>query len=171
MAAVQRKHRPDKLDIDRRHVVRVPVDKAAMEVLTPGSGLEWTPVVTGDGATVAMISATAQRPPLPTVMAFTKGTPKVLAQNLVPANFPQNQLVTPKQVIFKAPDGMTVHGQLFEPAGRHRPKSPTERSPALFMYTAGHPARCCWAGIIPIITPIHTPSISIWPVRGLWYCR
>ena len=32
---------PDKLDIDRRHVVRVPVDKAAMEVLTPGTGLEW----------------------------------------------------------------------------------------------------------------------------------
>lgn len=106
---------PDKLDIDRRHAVRVPVDKAAMEVLTPGSGLEWMPVVTGDGSTVAMFSATAQRPPLPAVMAFTKGTPKLLGQNLIPATFPQNQLVTPKQVVYKAPDGMTVHGQLFEP--------------------------------------------------------
>ncbi|UFH56426.1 S9 family peptidase [Spirosoma sp. KNUC1025] len=125
---------PDKLDIDRRHVVRVPVDKAAMEVLTPGSGLEWMPVVTGDGSTVAMISATAQRPPLPTVMAFTKGSPKILAQNLVPANFPQNQLVTPKQVIFKAPDGMTVHGQLFEPAGG------AARKPAL-IYVHGGPPR------------------------------
>ncbi|ADB39278.1 S9 family peptidase [Spirosoma linguale] len=126
---------PDKLDIDRRHVVRVPVDKAAMEVLTPGAGLEWTPVVTGDGATIAMISATTQRPPLPTVMAFTKGAPRVLAQNLVPASFPQNQLVTPKQVVFKAPDGMTVHGQLFEPTGGGAGKKPA------LIYVHGGPPR------------------------------
>ena len=125
---------PDKVDGDRRHAIRVPVDKAAMEVLIPGNGLEWTPVVTGDGATVAMISATAQRPPLPTVMAFTKGTPKLLAQNLVPATFPQNQLVMPKQVTFKSPDGMTVHGQLFEPVG-----GPSKK-PAI-VYVHGGPPR------------------------------
>ncbi len=134
---------PDKLDIDRRHVVRVPVDKADMEVLTPGSGLEWMPVITGDGSTVAMISATAQRPPLPTVMAFTKGTPKVLAQNLIPASFPLNQLVTPKQVIVKAPDGMMVHCQLFEPSKKST--SPAERSPAdrgpAIIYVHGGPPR------------------------------
>lgn len=130
---------PDKFDIDRRHVVRVPVDRAAMDVLTPGTGLEWMPVVTGDGATIAMISATAQRPPLPMVMAFAKGTPKVLGQNVVPASFPQNQLVTPKQVVFKAPDGMTVHGQLFEPIG-----SPTDRGPGkkpALIYVHGGPPR------------------------------
>ncbi|NEU68439.1 S9 family peptidase [Spirosoma agri] len=146
---------PDKLDIDRRHVIRVPVDKADPEVLTPGSGLEWTPVVTGDGSTVAMISATAQRPPLPTVMAFTKGTPRVLGQHLIPAIFPQNQLITPKQVTFKSPDGMTIHGQLFEPAAGEASKksvgprparrgpierSPAERSPAL-IYVHGGPPR------------------------------
>lgn len=128
---------PDKLDIDRRHVVRVPVDKAAAEVLTPGAGLEWTPVVTGDGVTLAMISATAQRPPLPTVMAFVAGTPKVLAQNLVPAQFPQQQLVIPKQVTFTAPDGATVHGQLFEPI--RRSGSPAKR-PAI-IYVHGGPPR------------------------------
>src|SRR5205085_2825499 len=47
-------------DIDRRHVVRVPVDRALPEVLTPGLGLEWTPVMTGDNQTIAYISATAQ---------------------------------------------------------------------------------------------------------------
>lgn len=130
---------PDKLDIDRRHAIRVPVDKAAMEVLTPGTGLEWTPVVTGDGATIAMISATAQRPPLATVMAFTKGTPKILGQNLIPANFPTNQLVIPKQVTFKAADGMIIHGQLFEPASGSA-KKPAERSPAL-IYVHGGPPR------------------------------
>ncbi|WP_080055343.1 S9 family peptidase [Spirosoma aerolatum] len=125
---------PDKLDIDRRHAVRVPVDKAAMDVLTPGSGLEWMPVVTGDGSTVAMFSATAQRPPLPAVMAFTKGTPKLLGQHLIPGTFPQNQLVTPKQVVYKAPDGMTVHGQLFEPAGG------SGKKPAI-IYVHGGPPR------------------------------
>ncbi|MCK8490251.1 prolyl oligopeptidase family serine peptidase [Spirosoma sp. RP8] len=125
---------PDKLDIDRRHVIRVPVDKAQMEVLTPGNGLEWTPVVTGDGSTLAMISATAQRPPLPTVMTFAKGTPKVLGQNLIPANFPQNQLVVPKQVTVKAPDGMIVHAQLFEPANG------SAKKPAL-IYVHGGPPR------------------------------
>lgn len=125
---------PDKLDIDRRHVVRVPVDKAQMEVLTPGYGLEWMPVLTGDGSTVAMISATAQRPPLPAVMAFAKGTPTLLGQNLIPASFPQNQLVTPIQVVLKAPDGMTVHGQLFEPAGG------AAKKPAL-IYVHGGPPR------------------------------
>ena len=154
---------PDKLDIDRRHVVRVSVDKADMEVITPGSGLEWTPVITGDGATVAMISATAQRPPLPTVMAFTKGTPKVLAQNLIPASFPVNQLVTPRQVIVKAPDGMMVHCQLFEPSGSSTKKptdrGPTERShrgPPSFTYMVVRHARCCWAGITPTTTRMRT---------------
>ena len=135
---------PDKLDIDRRHIVRVPVDRAAMEVLTPGSGLEWTPVVTGDGATVAMISATAQRPPLPTVMAFTNSRPKVLGQNLIPRQFPQNQLVTPKQVTFKAPDGTTVHGQLFEPAGGPAGRGTAERGPVkkpAIIYVHGGPPR------------------------------
>ena len=108
---------PDKLDIDRRHIVRVPVDKAAMEVITTGSELETYPVITGDGATIALLSASAQRPLLPAVMASTKGTLKLIGQEHIPAAFPTNQLVTPKQVIFKAPDGTNVHGQLFEPAG------------------------------------------------------
>ncbi|GAB3902606.1 hypothetical protein GCM10028803_29570 [Larkinella knui] len=125
---------PDKQDIDRRHVVRVPVDQAAPEVLTPGTGLEWTPVVTGDGSTIALISATAQRPPLPAVMPFSKGTPRLLAQNLISAQFPQTRLVTPKQVIFKAADGVSVHAQLFEPEGV------SAKKPAI-IYVHGGPSR------------------------------
>lgn len=107
---------PDPLDLDRRHVVRVPVDRAAVEVLTPGTGLEWTPVVTGDGAHVAYLSATPERPPLPAVMPFRGGAGRVLSADRIPRDFP-SRLVTPKQVTFRAPDGMTVHGQLFEPPG------------------------------------------------------
>lgn len=126
---------PDRLDLDRRHVVRVPVDRAAMEVVTPGSGLEWTPVVTGDGGTLAFISATPQRPPLPAVMPFTGGAPRLLAADRIPKDFPADRLVTPRQVTFTAPDGVTVYGQLFEPPG-----GATARKPAV-IYVHGGPPR------------------------------
>ncbi len=125
---------PDKLDIDRRHVARVPVDKAVMEVLTPGAGLEWTPVLLGDNKTVAMLSATAQRPPLPAVMPFGTVIQKLIGENLIPAGYPQNQLVTPRQVTFNAPDGTTVYGQLFEKAGG------STKKPSL-IYAHGGPSR------------------------------
>jgi len=103
----------DPLDVDRRHVVRVPVGRAAPEVLTPGAGLEWTPVVTGDGATVAFIGAAAQRPPVPAVMPFAGGASRLLGADRIPADFPAAQLVTPRQVVIHAPDGVAVHAQLF----------------------------------------------------------
>jgi dipeptidyl aminopeptidase/acylaminoacyl peptidase len=121
-------------DIDRRHIVKVPVDKAEPVVLTPGKGLEWTPFTTGDGKYVVYISATAQRPPLPTVMPISDGKPQVLAEDRVPADFPVSHLVTPKKVVFKAPDGVEVHGQLFETAG-----GPTKK-PAI-VYVHGGPPR------------------------------
>ena len=101
-------------DIDRRHIVKAPVDRQAPQVLTPGRGLEWTPVVTGDGNTIAFISATAQRPPLPAVMAANGGSARLLAEDRIPSTFPTNALVIPKSVTFKAGDGVTVYGQVFE---------------------------------------------------------
>lgn len=104
-------------DLDRRHLVKVPVDKAEPVVITPGKGLEWTPFVTGDGKYIACISATAQRPPLPTVMPADGGKPDVLAQDRIPTDFPSAQLVVPKKVVYKAPDGIEIHAQLFESSG------------------------------------------------------
>lgn len=124
----------DPLDIDRRHVVKVPVDKATMQVLTPGAGLEWTPAVLGDGKSVALISATAQRPPLPGLVSFNGGPIRLLAQERLAATYPSQQLVTPKQVVFKSPDGVTIHAQLFEKQGG------TEKKPAI-VYVHGGPPR------------------------------
>ncbi len=101
-------------DIDRRHVVKVPVDKADPVVVTPGKNLEWTPFVTGDGKYIAHLSATAQRPPLPAVIAATGGKSQLLAEDRIPAGYPSGQLVTPKKVVYKAPDGVEIHGQLFD---------------------------------------------------------
>ena len=102
-------------DIDRRHIVRVPIDRAAPEVLTPGTGLEWAPAFMGDGNAIAFIGATAQRPPLPAVLAQSRGITWIGADR-IPADFPTAQLVTPRKVVFMSPDGMEVHGQLFDAA-------------------------------------------------------
>ncbi|MBX5479848.1 MAG: S9 family peptidase [Pyrinomonas methylaliphatogenes] len=125
---------PDPDDIDRRHIVRVPVDRAAPEVLTPGTGLEWSPVVTGDMQTIALISATAQRPPLPAVMPFNGGSARLLAEDRLPQDFPAKQLVTPKKIVYRAPDGLEIHAQLFMKEGV------SGRRPAI-VYVHGGPPR------------------------------
>jgi len=102
--------------IERRHVFKVPVDRAEPVALTPGAGIEWMPVVTADGGTVAFLGSTAQRPGLPAVVPLAGGTPRSLAADQVPADFPSAALVTPEHVRFAAPDGTTVHGQLFKAA-------------------------------------------------------
>ena len=119
-------------DIDRRHIVRVPVDRAAPEVLTPGTGLEWTPVSLGSGK-VAAIGATAQRPPVP--MVLEGAAPRWIGADRVPADFPAAQLVTPKQVTYRASDGVTVHAQLFEPPAGGPARKPT------VVYVHGGPPR------------------------------
>ena len=101
-------------DLHRRHLVRVPVDRAAPEVLTPGTGLEWTPVVTGDGERIALIGATAQRPPLVGVIPAAGGTPTFIGADRIPADFPTHALVTPRAVSWRAADGIQVYGQLFQ---------------------------------------------------------
>ncbi len=125
----------DASDIDRRHIVKVPVDKAGIEILTPGTGIEAYPVITGDNATIAFLSSTAQRPLLPAVMSINKGPVKLLGENLIPSGFPQAELVTPKHVTFKAPDGQMVYGQLFEPKN-----TGTGKRPAI-IYVHGGPQR------------------------------
>ena len=121
-------------DTDRRHIVKVPVDRAEPVVMTSGKGLEWTPFVTGDGKYIAYISATAQRPPLPTVMPAAGGKSTTLAEDRIPRDFPTAQLVVPKKVVYKAPDGVEIHGQLFETAGG------AAKKPAI-VYVHGGPPR------------------------------
>ena len=124
----------DPLDIDRRHVAKVSVDKANMEVMTPGDGLEWTPFITGDGSAMVYISATAQRPPLPTIMDLKKRKATIMASGLIPKDFPEKTLVTPTQVIFNAPDGTAIHATMFNQKGG------AAKKPAV-IYVHGGPPR------------------------------
>lgn len=125
---------PDSNDIDRRHVVRVAVDRAEPRVLTPGVGNEWTPFVTGDGQSVAFIGATAQRPSVPGVMPLNGGSIKWVGADRIPSDFPTASLVTPRKVVFKSSDGLTLHGQIFE-----RPSTTSAKRPAVIFVHGGPP--------------------------------
>ena len=104
-------------DIDRRHTFRVPVDAATPVALSSGAGLEWDPVTTADGATVVAFTSTATRPPLPAVRPAGSGEFRLIGADRIPANFPSPaQLVVPEPVTFTAPDGTTVHAQMFRKA-------------------------------------------------------
>jgi dipeptidyl aminopeptidase/acylaminoacyl peptidase len=108
---------PDKDDIDRRHLYKVPVDGSSTAIaLTSGAGIEWSPAVTADGQFVAFLRSTAQRPPTPSVIPIGGGAPRDLNGSLLPSDFPTSKLVTPELVSFTATDGVVAHGQLFKPS-------------------------------------------------------
>ncbi len=123
----------DPLDIDRRHIVMVPVDKPEVQVMTPGAGLEWTPAITGKSGDLVFISATAKRPPLPAVMNLKTKKIKLLGENHIPANFPVNEMVVPEQVIYKSEDGTPIHATLF------KPKNVRGKLPAVIFVHGGPP--------------------------------
>ncbi len=119
-------------DRDRRHVVRVAVDRPGSEVVTPGSGLEWAPVTLASGRIVAF-GATAQQPPVPFVIDGSRR--RLIGESVVPVDFPAARFVTPKQVVFDSPDGLKIHASLFEP-----PVGGPTRKPAI-VYVHGGPPR------------------------------
>lgn len=109
-------------DDDRRHLFRVPVDSASPVALTAGTGLEWSPVVAGEDQ-VVFISADAKSPPTVSAVAMDGSGRRDLGAGGASAEFPKEALVTPQSVSFKSPDGLTVHGQIFEKAdgGKNKP--------------------------------------------------
>ena len=100
-------------DVDRRHLWRVSVSGGSpQEALTKGETMEWSPVVTADGKNILCLGSTATVPAMPYQLT-ANGRDMIAKQAL--GEFPSSSLVTPKQVIFKSEDGLTVHGQLFLP--------------------------------------------------------
>ncbi|HSK12365.1 MAG TPA: prolyl oligopeptidase family serine peptidase [Phnomibacter sp.] len=125
---------PDPLDLDRRHIAMVSVDKADMQVLSPGTGIEWSPVQIGNTNMLTMLGATLNRPPLPGIMDLQNKRIMWLGAEKIPAAFPLGSLVTPTKVTFKAADGVLVHADLF------MPKDGPSKKPAI-VYVHGGPPR------------------------------
>ena len=110
----------DPLDVDRRHLWRVSVEGSTPQPITHGATMEWTPLeIAGK---IVCLGSTATSPAMPYVV--TAEGREMLAKSALPADFPASQLVTPKQVIFKAADGWEIHGQLFEPKDASRVPRP-----------------------------------------------
>jgi dipeptidyl aminopeptidase/acylaminoacyl peptidase len=108
---------PDKLDIDRRHIGMVSVDKQDMKIITPGDGIE-AHCIFKDDHSIAFISSNAYRPPLPALHALGQGKIQVIGHSLLSSVYSPKYLVKPTQVIFKSIDGTLIHGQLFlKPGG------------------------------------------------------
>jgi dipeptidyl aminopeptidase/acylaminoacyl peptidase len=123
----------DAADLDRRHLFRVPINAPTPTPLTSGRGIEWNPVVTGDGQSVAFISADAQRPPIPAIVPASGGTPRLIAADHIPTDFPTGKLIAPEPVTFPASDGVEVHAQMFRAPGRRT------RGPAIVYVHGGGP--------------------------------
>jgi dipeptidyl aminopeptidase/acylaminoacyl peptidase len=108
-------------DDDRRHLFRVPVDRASPVEITAGASLEWSPVWAGNNA-VGYISSTAQQPPAAAIVGLDGAHAHVLDTGPLPKDFPVAELVAPKSVSFTAADGTPVHGQLFQTTGAGKPE-------------------------------------------------
>jgi len=118
-------------EIDRRQIARVRTSGGAVERLTPAGGIFSTPAFADGGRRLYLRAAGAIEPT--TVAVLEAGGPRPLVDR---SFAPASQMVQPQPVVFRAGDGVEVHGQLFEPPG----EAPDEGRPAiLFMH--GGPMR------------------------------
>src|SRR5205085_8934001 len=106
----------NKDDIDRRHLWRVGTDGGAVEPVTSGEGIEMSPAVVNAGRQLVFFHSTARDPYQPFIANIDGTNMHPLAPQALPADFPAAQLGAPEQVVFKAADGLEIHGQLFKPA-------------------------------------------------------
>lgn len=99
-------------DIDRRHIWSVSFAGGAPAQLTGGKHDQWRPVAAARG--FAYLDAGYALPPR-VYTQNAKDAQMLAGGPAVPAEFPATQLVEPQLVTFKAPDGLTIHAQLFVP--------------------------------------------------------
>lgn len=123
-------------DIDRRHLWSVPVTGGKTNLLTPGTGLEWSPSLTSKSSDLVFLCSTAIQPAAPAIMKKSTKEKQLIAPETTPEDFPLKDLVNPEQVVIKAPDGLKIHCQLFLPKDA---KSGDKRPAVIFMH--GGPIR------------------------------
>ncbi len=121
-------------DIDRRHLWKVSVTGGQPSQITRGDGIETYPVILAGGKQIAFLASTATEPFLPFISDADGGNRRQIAPRALATDFPSKQLVAPEQIIFRASDGMEIHGQLF------KPRNMSGRLPAV-VFLHGGPVR------------------------------
>ena len=123
-------------DLDHRHIWEVSVAGGTSTPLTMGETIADLAVYTSDGHSVAFLHADAKTPMRPAVVSQTGGrfgATQDVASQTIPEEYPGANFVAPQPVIFRSPDGMMIHGQLFLPPGGSR----GTRHPALLFFHGG----------------------------------
>jgi dipeptidyl aminopeptidase/acylaminoacyl peptidase len=123
-------------DLDHRHVWDVPVAGGTPTRLTTGQTIADLPVFASDGKSIAFLYADARNPLRPAVVSQSAGRfgdAKDIAPQTMPAEYPGARFVAPQQVVFRSPDGMMIHGQLFLPPS----EAGVTRHPALLFFHGG----------------------------------
>ena len=101
-------------DMDRQHVWSVPASGGEARLLTPGTGIEWSPVPADEAGTLAFLASGPTTPARPEIVAEGRERSRLVPPGAWD-DFPADALVTPEQVVFSAADGLSIHGQLFLP--------------------------------------------------------
>jgi dipeptidyl aminopeptidase/acylaminoacyl peptidase len=123
-------------DLDHRHIWEVPVAGGTPTSLTTGQTIADLPVYTSDGHAIAFLHADARTPMRPGIVSQSGGrfgATQDIASPTIPEEYPGANFVVPQPVIFRSPDGMMIHGQLFLPPGGSR----GTRHPALLFFHGG----------------------------------
>jgi dipeptidyl aminopeptidase/acylaminoacyl peptidase len=120
-------------DIDRRHLWKLSLNGGSLEQITRGNGIEMYPVVMSGGK-VAFLGSDSREPLLPRIATVDGLKSTALTPETLLSRFPKADLVDPEQVIFKAADGIEIHGQLF------KPRAPSGKLPAI-VFMHGGPVR------------------------------
>lgn len=137
-------------DIDRRHLWRVPVSGGQPYSLTGNlatlngqqkdESSQWQPVITGGGKNLCYFEADAFAPGRIAISTFNQVNPESemygVTLRLSFENkeiFSAKKLVKPQPVLFKAADGLEIHGQLFLP----KDAKPADKLPAVIFMHGG----------------------------------
>jgi dipeptidyl aminopeptidase/acylaminoacyl peptidase len=107
-------------DPDRRHIWIVPVNGGTATPITTGDGIEFSPVSTPANQ-VFYLGTKFNRPSAPYRLE-RRGQGRTLDRSISEST-DDADFVRPQPVVFKARDGVTIHGQLFESdhSSRKRP--------------------------------------------------
>jgi dipeptidyl aminopeptidase/acylaminoacyl peptidase len=122
-------------DIDRRHLWSVAASGGKPAQVSSGQGIEWSPILVADSGYLTFVASDALHTARPFVrrLVASSSEAKPLAAESWPAQFPADKLIVPEPVVFKSPDGLDIHGQLFLPKNL----KPAEKRPAVLFFHGG----------------------------------
>lgn len=123
-------------DIEKRHIWAVPTAGGTPVKISTDDGVEVSPTPFGSGKQMAVLYFNASQPASIGIVPAAGGETKVVYPASLPKEFPRDAHVTPQIVLTKAPDGLTIHNQLFLP----KDLKPGEKRPAV-VFVHGGPSR------------------------------